>query len=65
MGELWPMLVSAMNNPHGIPDQLIAEKRAEMEKEKSEGEKMKEFQNNIETIKARVLNKIKYYFFLN
>ena len=60
MGELWPMLVSAMKNTHGIPDQLIAEKRAEMEKEKSEGEKMKEFQNNIETIKARVLNKIKY-----
>jgi len=54
MGELWPMLMSAMKNPHGIPDQLIAEKRAEMEKEKSEGEKMKEFQSNIETIKDQL-----------
>ena len=34
MGELWPMLVSAMKNPHGIPDSLIEAKRAEMEANK-------------------------------
>jgi len=54
MGELWPMLVSAMKNPHGIPDSLIEAKRAEMEANKTDEKKMAEFQSNIETIKDQL-----------
>jgi len=54
MGELWPMLVSAMKNPHGIPDALIEAKRAEMEANKTDEKKMAEFQSNIETIKDQL-----------
>jgi hypothetical protein len=42
MAELWPMLVSATKNPHGIPDKLIELKRQEMVKE--DAAKMKKIQ---------------------
>merc|ERR1711990_1163488 len=50
MAELWPMLVSATKNPHGIPDKLIELKRQEMEMVKEDAAKMKKFQSNIENI---------------
>jgi len=50
MAELWPMLISATKNPHGIPDKLIEIKRQEMEMVKEDAEKMKKFQSNIENI---------------
>ena len=50
MAELWPMLVSAMQNVNGIPQQLIDLKKAEMEQNRADKETMEKFQNNIENI---------------
>ena len=50
MAELWPMLLSAQSNAHGIPDKLIELKRQEMETVKADAEKMQKFQSNIQNI---------------
>lgn len=50
MAELWPMLLSAQNNSHGIPDKLIELKRQEMKTVKADAEKMQKFQSNIQNI---------------
>lgn len=56
MAELWPMLVSAQSNPHGIPEKLIEMKRQELEVVKADAEKMQQFQSNIQNI-AETLKK--------
>merc|ERR1711990_1248586 len=50
MAELWPMLLSAQSNAHGIPDKLIELTRQEMETVKADAEKMQKFQSNIQNI---------------
>ena len=50
MAELWPMLVSAMQNKNGIPEQLIEMKKQEMEQNRADKETMQTFQKNIDQI---------------
>lgn len=50
MAELWPMLVSAMNNKNGIPEKLIEMKKQEMEQNRADKETMLKFQTNIDQI---------------
>ena len=54
MAELWPMLVSAMQNKNGIPDKLIEMKKAEMEQNRADKETMQKFQKNIDVIQDQI-----------
>jgi len=58
MAELWPMLVSAMQNKNGIPDKLIEMKKAEMEQNRADKETMQKFQKNIDVIQDQIKKEI-------
>lgn len=54
MAELWPMLVSAMQNKNGIPEKLIEMKKQEMEQNRADKETMQKFQKNIDQIQESI-----------
>jgi len=58
MAELWPMLVSAMQNKNGIPEKLIEMKKQEMEQNRADKETMQKFQKNIDQIQESIKKEI-------
>jgi len=58
MAELWPMLVSAMGNKNGIPEQLIEMKKLELEQNRADKETMQKFQKNIDQIQESIKKEI-------
>ena len=63
MAELWPMLVSAMQNPNGIPEKLIEQKKAELLENRADKATMQKFQKNIDQIQETIKKGTEFNFF--
>jgi len=53
MGELWKLLISAQQSPHGIPEELINQKKEDIRKRQIEVEKIAELKNLLPKIEVK------------